>query len=287
MLTQSELRMLGRIHTFEQFKNSLAIARNAGFTNINIDLMSALPGQTIESFTRVLKEAVSLNTEHISVYSLIIEEGTRLYDNIDNYPDIPDDDDDRKMYALTKEILGQAGYERYEISNYAKAGYECKHNLKYWDRTDYIGFGIGAASLCNHKRYTNISDINNYIKALCVEYADNKESNKECIVENIKNIQETLKNSLEINNNCQDLKENIEVLTLEDEMAEYMFLVLRKSAGIDICDFKDIFGKDIYSVYKEQIKDNIAKGLLWQNGTRIALTDRGIDISNTVMSDFV
>ena len=120
-----ELRMLGRIHTFEQFKNSLAI---------------------------VLKEAVSLNTEHISVYSLIIEEGTRLYDNIDNYPDIPDDDDDRKMYALTKEILGQAGYERYEISNYAKAGYECKHNLKYWDRTDYIGFGIGAASLCNHKR---------------------------------------------------------------------------------------------------------------------------------------
>ena len=124
-----ELRMLGRIHTFEQFKNSLAIARNAGFTNINIDLMSALPGQTIESFTRVLKEAVSLNTEHISVYSLIIEEGTRLYDNIDNYPDIPDDDDDRKMYALTKEILGQAGYERYEISNYAKAGYECKHNL--------------------------------------------------------------------------------------------------------------------------------------------------------------
>lgn len=279
--------MLGRIHTFEQFKNSLAIARNAGFTNINIDLMSALPGQTIESFTRVLKEAVSLNTEHISVYSLIIEEGTRLYDNIDNYPDIPDDDDDRKMYALTKEILGQAGYERYEISNYAKAGYECKHNLKYWDRTDYIGFGIGAASLCNHKRYTNISDINNYIKALCVEYADNKESNKECIVENIKNIQETLKNSLEINNNCQDLKENIEVLTLEDEMAEYMFLGLRKSAGIDICDFKDIFGKDIYSVYKEQIKDNIAKGLLWQNGTRIALTDRGIDISNTVMSDFV
>ena len=278
--------MLGRIHTFEQFKNSLAIARNAGFTNINIDLMSALPGQTIESFTRVLKEAVSLNTEHISVYSLIIEEGTRLYDNIDNYPDIPDDDD-RKMYTLTKEILGQAGYERYEISNYAKAGYECKHNLKYWDRTDYIGFGIGAASLCNHKRYTNISDINNYIKALCVEYADNKESNKECIVENIKNIQETLKNSLEINNNCQDLKENIEVLTLEDEMAEYMFLGLRKSAGIDICDFKDIFGKDIYSVYKEQIKDNIAKGLLWQNGTRIALTDRGIDISNTVMSDFV
>ena len=102
-----ELRMLGRIHTFEQFKNSLAIARNAGFTNINIDLMSALPGQTIESFTRVLKEAVSLNTEHISVYSLIIEEGTRLYDNIDNYPDIPDDDDDRKMYALTKEILGR------------------------------------------------------------------------------------------------------------------------------------------------------------------------------------
>ncbi len=268
-----ELRMLGRIHTFEQFKDSLAIARNAGFNNINIDLMSALPGQTIESFTRVLEEAVSLNTEHISVYSLIIEEGTRLYDNIDSYPDIPDDDDDRKMYALTKEILGKAGYERYEISNYAKSGYECKHNLKYWDRTDYIGFGIGAASLCNHKRYTNTSDINRYIKALGRK--------------DIMNIPEGCKNSLEIKDNCQSLKENIELLTPEDEMSEYMFLGLRKSAGIDICDFKDTFGKDIYSVYKEQIEDNIAKGLLWQNGTKIALTDRGIDISNTVMSDFV
>ena len=225
-----------------------------------------------------------LNPEHISAYSLIIEEGTPF---AECELDLPDEDTEYQMYEDTAGILAEYGYQQYEISNYAKAGYECKHNLKYWDRTDYIGFGIGAASLCNHKRYTNISDINNYIKALCVEYADNKESNKECIVENIKNIQETLKNSLEIKNNCQDLKENIEVLTLEDEMAEYMFLGLRKSAGIDICDFKDIFGKDIYSVYKEQIKDNIAKGLLWQNGTRIALTDRGIDISNTVMSDFV
>ena len=111
-----------------------------------------------------------------------------------------------------------------------------RHNLKYWDRTDYIGFGIGAASLCNHKRYTNISDINNYIKALCVEYADNKESNKECIVENIKNIQETLKNSLEINNNCQDLKENIEVLTLEDEMACLLYTSVYLGKSDDYTD---------------------------------------------------
>ena len=279
-----ELKMLGRIHSYEEFLQSYQWAREAGFSNINIDLMFAIPGQTGEAWRAHLRQVAELKPEHISAYSLIIEEGTPF---AECELDLPDEDTEYQMYEDTAGILAEYGYQQYEISNYAKAGYECKHNLKYWDRTDYIGFGIGAASLCNHKRYTNISDINNYIKALCVEYADNKESNKECIVENIKNIQETLKNSLEINNNCQDLKENIEVLTLEDEMAEYMFLGLRKSAGIDICDFKDIFGKDIYSVYKEQIKDNIAKGLLWQNGTRIALTDRGIDISNTVMSDFV
>ena len=279
-----ELRMLGRIHTYEEFLQSYQWAREAGFQNINIDLMFAIPGQTGEAWRAHLRQVAELKPEHISAYSLIIEEGTPF---AECELDLPDEDTEYQMYEDTAGILAEYGYQQYEISNYAKAGYECKHNLKYWDRTDYIGFGIGAASLCNHKRYTNISDINNYIKALCVEYADNKESNKECIVENIKNIQETLKNSLEIKNNCQDIKENIEVLTLEDEMAEYMFLGLRKSAGIDICDFKDIFGKDIYSVYKEQIKDNIAKGLLWQNGTRIALTDRGIDISNTVMSDFV
>ena len=155
----NELRMLGRIHTYEQFMESYKIAREAGFDNINIDLMSALPGQTMESFKAVLEKALSLGAEHISVYSLIVEEGTRLSDNIDSFPPIPSDDEDRQMYYMTKEMLSSYGYEQYEISNYAQKGYECKHNLKYWERCDYLGFGIGAASLYGGRRYTNISDI--------------------------------------------------------------------------------------------------------------------------------
>ena len=249
-----ELRMLGRIHTFEQFKNSLAIARNAGFTNINIDLMSALPGQTIESFTRVLKEAVSLNTEHISVYSLIIEEGTRLYDNIDNYPDIPDDDDDRKMYALTKEILGQAGYERYEISNYSRPGFECRHNLMYWNRGEYYGFGCSAAGFTENVRYSDIRDVKKYI---------------------------------ELNGDIRKLHENIEILTKEDAMEEFMFLGLRKVAGVDVKDFQNRFGMPIEKVYEKEIESNINKGLLTRQADMLKLSEYGIDICNTVMSDFI
>ena len=249
-----ELRMLGRIHTFEQFKNSLAIARNAGFTNINIDLMSALPGQTIESFTRVLKEAVSLNTEHISVYSLIIEEGTRLYDNIDNYPDIPDDDDDRKMYALTKEILGQAGYERYEISNYSRPGFECRHNLLYWNRGEYYGFGCSAADFIGNERYSDIRDVKKYI---------------------------------ELNGDIGKLHENIEILTKEDAMEEFMFLGLRMMAGISTESFKEVFGRDFYEVYGDIAAKQMKQGLIKREGSRIRLTDMGIDVSNTVMAEYM
>ena len=162
----NELRMLGRIHTYEQFMESYKIAREAGFDNINIDLMSALPGQTMESFKAVLEKALSLGAEHISVYSIIVEEGTRLSDNIDSFPQIPSDDEDRQMYYMTKEMLSSYGYEQYEISNYAQKGYECKHNLKYWERCDYLGFGIGAASLYGGRRYTNISDIGRYMDVL-------------------------------------------------------------------------------------------------------------------------
>lgn len=262
----NELRMLGRIHTYEQFMESYKIAREAGFDNINIDLMSALPGQTMESFKAVLEKALSLGAEHISVYSLIVEEGTRLSDNIDSFPQIPSDDEDRQMYYMTKEMLSSYGYEQYEISNYAKKGYECKHNLKYWERCDYLGFGIGAASLYGGRRYTNISDIGRYMDVLA-----------------------EITNALDKSyvNELLQIRTDMEELSKEDEMSEYMFLGLRKTKGIDITDFKEEFGTDIKDIFGEAIEDNIARGLLIHDGNCLYLSKRGIDISNTVMSDFI
>ena len=237
----NELRMLGRIHTYEQFMESYKIAREAGFDNINIDLMSALPGQTMESFKAVLEKALSLGAEHISVYSLIVEEGTRLSDNIDSFPPIPSDDEDRQMY-------------------------ECKHNLKYWERCDYLGFGIGAASLYGGRRYTNISDIGRYMDVLA-----------------------EITNALDKSyvNELLQIRTDMEELSKEDEMSEYMFLGLRKTKGIDITDFKEEFGTDIKDIFGEAIEDNIARGLLIHDGNCLYLSKRGIDISNTVMSDFI
>lgn len=262
----NELRMLGRIHTYEQFMESYKIAREAGFDNINIDLMSALPGQTMESFKAVLEKALSLGAEHISVYSLIVEEGTRLSDNIDSFPPIPSDDEDRQMYYMTKEMLSSYGYEQYEISNYAQKGYECKHNLKYWERCDYLGFGIGAASLYSGRRYTNISDIGRYMDVLA-----------------------EITNALDKSyvNELLQIRTDMEELSKEDEMSEYMFLGLRKTNGIDITDFKEEFGTDIKDIFGEAIEDNIARGLLIHDGNCLYLSKRGIDISNTVMSDFI
>ena len=249
-----ELRMLGRIHTFEQFKNSLAIARNAGFTNINIDLMSALPGQTIESFTRVLKEAVSLNTEHISVYSLIIEEGTRLYDNIDNYPDIPDDDDDRKMYALTKEILGQAGYERYEISNYAKDGYACRHNIGYWKRTEYLGLGLGASSLYGENRFSNTRDMQEY---------------------------------LGFSGNTERIRKDVLKLSLKDQIEEFMYLGLRMTEGISEIDFEQNFGQKLENIYGSVLQKYKETGFLEKTGTNWRFTRKGIHVSNHILAELL
>lgn len=182
-----ELKLLGRIHTYKQFEDNYLLAREIGFTNINIDLMSALPGQTINSWEETLNKVLSLNPEHISAYSLIIEEGTPFYEryganeieeirkpnsNHNNLEEdlllsekkLPDEDTDRIIYHNTKNILVEHGFHRYEISNYAKLGYECKHNSSYWIGTDYLGLGIGASSLLNGARYKNVHDIKQYIK---------------------------------------------------------------------------------------------------------------------------
>lgn len=250
----NELKMLGRIHTFEQFMESFRLARDAGFNNINVDLMSAIPGQTEETLKDTFDKVMALQPEHISVYSLILEDGTYLADNIEKFPPVPDEEEDRRMYHMTKEILKGAGYERYEISNYSRPGYECRHNLLYWNRGEYYGFGCSAAGFIGNGRYSDIRDVKKYI---------------------------------EINGKIEKLHENIEILTKEDAMEEFMFLGLRKMAGVDVEDFHRRFGVPIENVYANEIENNIDKGLLIRQGNMLKLTEYGIDICNTVMSDFI
>ena len=160
-----ELKSLGRIHTWEEFLENYSLARACGFENINVDLMSALPGQTKESWMHTLKCVTDLEPEHISAYSLIIEEGTPFFDLYEDHPELlPSEEEERQMYYDTKNFLAPKGYERYEISNYAKAGYECRHNLSYWERIDYLGVGLGAASLLGNIRKSNQTDLSEYLK---------------------------------------------------------------------------------------------------------------------------
>ena len=250
----NELKMLGRIHTFEQFEESFRLARAAGFNNINVDLMSAIPGQTEATLENTFDKVTALQPEHISVYSLILEEGTYLADNIDKFPPVPDEEEDRRMYHITKQILGNAGYERYEISNYSRPGYECRHNLLYWNRGEYYGYGCSAAGLIGNVRYSDIRDVNKYI---------------------------------ELNGDIGKLHENIEILTKEDAMEEFMFLGLRKTDGVSEKSFFETFGVQIDTVYGETIGKLEKERLLIKEKGQIRLTERGVDISNYVMSEFL
>ncbi len=263
-----ELKMLGRIHDFDDFRDSFRMARNYGFNNINVDLMTGLPGQTKESLLKTLKTALAFKPEHISAYGLILEEGTVLFDRINEYPPIPSEELDRQMYDITRKSFTKSGYVQYEISNYAKPGYECIHNLKYWNREEYLGFGIGAASFIDEKRYSNITDINSYIDITS------------------KLMDEVIDNKL-INIDLSSLYASFEKLDINDAKEEFMFLGLRKIQGISILDYKEKFNQEIYEQYSKEIEDNINKGLLILENNRLKLTAKGIDISNTVMSDFI
>lgn len=255
----TELHAIGRIHTYESFIESYECARRAGFDNINIDLISALPNQTIASWRNTLEKVLRLEPQHISAYSLILEEGTPLYRAIEaerqqGIDRIPCEEFERKMYYLTEEMLERAGYEHYEISNYAKPGYECQHNLSYWEPSFYLGFGIGAASYYNNVRYKNIDDIRKYIA---------HSSEKELI------------------------RTDITPLTLHNRMEEFMFLGLRKIHGVLKSDFLQRFGVSYDSVYGKITSKFLEEGLLVVHEDRVFLTARGIDISNSVMSEFL
>ena len=275
-----ELKEIGRIHTYAQFLESYHMARKCGFDNINIDLMSALPGQSGQSYQETLEKIIELKPEHISAYSLIVEEGTEMYRRVERAEMkgktiLPEEEEERKMYYLTKELLAKAGYERYEISNYAKKGYECKHNIGYWKRKDYLGFGIGAASLYQEERYSNVRDIHVYMdKLLKADIPDRNLGNNEYAVRLDQNIIELI-------------EENQQKLLVEEQMEEFMFLGLRMMEGVSVKGFEETFGKKYEEVYGNVSDKLVAQGLLEQSGDNVRLTERGIDVSNYVMAEFM
>ena len=246
-----ELKILGRIHNYEQFLETYQEARTVGFDNINIDLMSAIPDQTYEGWVKNLRTAAELEPEHISAYSLIVEEGTPFAARKLN---LPDEDTEYNMYEATAQILKEYGFEQYEISNYARKGRECRHNVGYWTRQDYLGFGLGASSLYGKERFANTADMKKY---------------------------------LENSRNPEKIREKEPSLTREDEMAEFMFLGLRMTRGIAKSDFQEIFGCTIESIYGGVLKKYEALELLQERDDRIFLSRKGIHVSNSVMSEFL
>ena len=276
-----ELKSIGRIHNYAGFLESYNLARKCGFDNINVDLMSALPGQTLKSYEETLNKVVRLEPEHISAYSLIVEENTLMYyrvkkAQIKGINILPDEESERKMYYLTNNILRSNGYRKYEISNYSKPGKECKHNIGYWQRKEYLGFGIGAASLYKENRYNNLSDINKYIEVLTNNIKENSISN--------------VGNSSEVENQVNILNsivKNLQQLTERDRMEEFMFLGLRMMEGVSMEKFERYFGKPYMEVYGKVQKRMEDKRFLINDNGYVKLTEFGIDLSNYVMSEFL
>lgn len=268
-----ELQTLGRIHTWEEFLTTFRLCREVGIRNINVDLMSALPGQTLDSWMETLEKTAALSPEHISAYSLIIEEGTPFYERygegcaapellptpeslatpepLPTQASLPDEETERQMYEQTKQFLEKKGYFRYEISNYAKPGMECAHNCVYWKRGDYVGFGVGAASMVANVRWTNVGDIRAYVSL-----------------------------------RAEEKKEERQYLSRTEQMEETMFLGLRMTEGVSREQFAHLYDCDMDEVYEKVIKKHVKNGLL-SDGKCLRLTDKGVDISNYVLADFL
>lgn len=269
-----ELKALGRIHTWEDFCRTYEAARAAGFSNINVDLMSALPGQTRKSWEETLRKVLALKPEHISAYSLIIEEGTPFYQRYredderrargDQPLFLPSEEEERQMYRRTQELLEEQGFYRYEISNYARPGFACRHNIGYWTGVEYAGFGLGASSLLGRTRCRNPEDLGAYLKKYGKNVADGP-----AVLCSGSAVRET------------------EPLSRQDEMEEFMFLGLRLTEGVSEREFLRRFHQPIREVYGDTLEKLKQKGLLECKGGQISLTPVGIDVSNQVMAEFL
>lgn len=251
----AELQELGRIHTWQDFLSAYRMLRDAGMKNINVDLISAIPNQTGESWLRTLNCAADLKPEHISAYSLIVEEGTPFGKRkAEGSLNLPDEDLERRMYADTEETLALRGYHRYEISNYSLPGCECRHNVRYWTGGDYLGLGLGSSSLMDHVRWKNTSDPDEYLRSSA---------------------------------NPQELLRNMESLSLKSQIEEFMFLGLRMTEGVTETEFRKRFDMDMNSLYGDVLEKLEYEEMITDEGGRVKLTGRGVDVSNRVLAEFL
>lgn len=311
-----ELKLLGRIHTYRDFLQTYRWAQEAGFTNINLDIMSALPGQSVENYKKTLETVLSLRSQHISAYSLIVEEGTPFYEKYgqeseklqatgEKQPDLPSEEEEREMYALTEKLLAAAGYHRYEISNYALPGRECRHNLVYWKRGNYVGFGLGAASMVENVRFENTRKMQEYL----AEYAGvpsvepvsaDAAQGDEQVLSNEQEFslrEDTHSENEQVLSTWEDVNsretqqifqgENVHPLSPQEQMEETMFLGLRLTEGVSKAEFQWQFGVSMEQIYGEVIQENTAKGLLADEAGYVRLTREGMDLSNYVMAQFL
>ena len=338
------LNILGRIHNYDQFVAAYSRAREVGFTNINVDVMSGLPGESLESYVKTLAKVVAMQPEHISSYSLIIEDGTPLSENDELLQLLPSEEDDRKQYMRTKLLLGQSGYERYEISNYAKKGYECRHNLVYWTGGEYLGVGLSAASYMKIKEYDiervynyandydvqkvyddeneydiqrvyddengyDIQRVNNDKNGYNAERIYNEEKDYDmdnyegannytwCRFRGVDDINEYIGRYIKygsgyfetenIKQLIADHYKDIEVLSKKDMIEEFMFLGLRLMSGISIEQFQKRFNVSIDDIYGKVISKYVGLGCVIKEGDRLRLSNRGIDVSNSIFADFM
>ena len=250
-----KLRLLGRIHTYQDFVDSYELARKVGFDNISLDLISSIPGQNLQEWKEELETAAAQKPEHISVYQLIIEEGTPFYEKYAEHPELlPDEETSREIYLWTGKFLKEAGYEQYEISNYAKSGKESRHNLKYWERGDYLGLGLGASYMVRNIRMSNKKDMKVYLER-CSQ--------------------------------PKTMREDVQFLEEPRQMEEFMFLGLRKTRGISKKEFRRIFGRDIDMVYEKALHKCLENGMLVEHKDWISLSEEGVLLSNAVLSEFL
>lgn len=272
-----ELKTLGRIHDYRRFLKTFESARRANFSNINVDLMTGIPGQTLESLHRSLSKVVLLGPTHISAYDLIIEEGTPFYKRYHADEEarrageqpvyLPDEDTEYQMTRMTEDFLRDKGFRQYEVSNFARPGYRCRHNVGYWKRREYLGVGLGAASFIDETRWNETDDFHSYL-----DYWTGGVKNPAA------------------NSNFQGRPKtltNFQRLTKKDAMEEFMFLGLRMNEGVSLDEFESYFGLPLLSVYGRVVEKYQEEGMLCLAEGRLLLPRRGREVSNEILADFL
>ena len=260
------LKEIGRIHTYKEFLQSYEHAKQVGFENINVDLMLGLPNQSIQDMKDSLKEVIKMEPNHISIYSLIVEEKTPIKKLIEEGElQLPEEIQERRMYWYVKSMLEVSGYNHYEISNFAKEGRESKHNMNCWEQKEYIGLGVAAHSYINGIRYSNVTDLDCYIKNMM----------------ELKNVKKQLQSKTNIIYNI------CEIQNLEDKQKEYMLLGLRKIQGVSITKFKEKYVENPIFLFRKQMEKLTKEDLIQIDGDYIRLTNKGLDFANQVWEEFV